>query len=598
MKSNNSLAKQQQFFQQALFLHQSGQWPEAVALYQKLLKKLPNNPQILAELGTISLKQGHFDLAVRYFRQSLTALPNQANTLINFALALSKLKRFDEALLNYDRAIALNTDHALAHNNRGIVLQQMKRYAEAIDSHTAAIAIKPDYADAYIHRGNAQQELRQYEEALSNFQTAISIRPDNADAYCNSGNVLKKLKRFPEALQNYDQALALKPNYAEAYNNRGSVFTELQQANLAFANFAQALALKPDYAEAYYNKGLAFESLQQYTQAELSYDQAIALKPDYAAAYWNKALLKLLLGDFAAGWPLYEWRWQDQQQDSARQFPQPLWLGELPIAGKTVLIYPEQGLGDFIHCCRYAALVAELGAKVVLEVPAVLFSLVSTLKGGLNIIKQGEVLPDFDLQCPMMSLPLAFKTTLDNMTACVPYLYADTFKTQLWQERLGVKRKPRIGLVWSGSTQHRNDAFRSIPLQLLTPLLSLNLDFHALQIQFRPEDERQLSNFAGLHTHQQQLNDFTDTAALAALMDLVITVDTSVAHLVGALGIPVWILLGYTTDFRWLLHRSDSPWYPTATLFRQTTCCDWASVIDNVTEKLSAYVEQPNELNP
>jgi len=556
MKSKKPLVNQQELFQQAFFLHQSGQWLQAIALYQKLLKKLPKNPQILAELGTISLKQGHFDLAIGYFRHSLAALPNQANTLINFALALAKLQRFDEALQNYELAIALNPDHPLAHNNRGIALQQMQRYSEAIDSHNVAIAIKPDYADAYIHRGNAQQQLQQFEAALCSYQSAISLRPDYADAYCNGGNALKNLYRLPEALQHYNQALALKPNYAEAYFNRGCVFTELRQWELACVNF----------------------------------EQAISLKPDYAAAYWNKALVKLVTGNFIAGWQLYEWRWQDQQQEVVRKFKQPLWLGEQPITGKTLLIYPEQGLGDFIQFCRYAALVNDLGAKVVLEVPTALFSLISTLKGEITIINQGQTLPAFDLHCPMMSLPLAFKTTLDNITAYVPYLYVDVLKTQLWKERLGTKHRPRIGLVWSGSALHRNDAFRNIPFKLLEPLLLLDLEFHALQIQFRPEDECLLSNFTKLQIHQHQLSDFTDTAALANMMDLVITVDTSVAHLVGALGIPVWVLLAYTADFRWLLHRNDSPWYPTATLFRQTTSGDWSSVIADIVQKLSGLV--------
>jgi hypothetical protein len=297
-------------------------------------------------------------------------------------------------------------------------------------------------------------------------------------------------------------------------------------------------------------------------------------------------MLKLLLGDYEEGWELYEWRWKDWGRDFVRPFPQPLWLGDAPIAGKTLLIHPEQGLGDFIQCCRYIPMVEAMGAKVLVEVTAPLVPLISTLKGSFSVVRSGQPLPHFDFHCPIMSLPLAFRTTVETIPANVPYLFADPARKALWQQRLGPRTRMRVGLAWSGNPSHKNDLNRSMPFRALAPWLALAVDFHVLQKDIRPEDAAALAQFPNVQVHSAELGDFADTAALADEMDLVISVDTSVAHLAGALGRPLWVLLPFNPDYRWFLDRSDSPWYPSATLFRQPALGDWDSVVAAVEAQL------------
>jgi hypothetical protein len=315
-------------------------------------------------------------------------------------------------------------------------------------------------------------------------------------------------------------------------------------------------------------------------EALASFDRAIAIKPDYAEGYWNKSLGLLLAGDFAQGWELHEWRWKSETTLGlqSRNFPQRLWLGTEDIAGKTILLHAEQGLGDTIQFCRYARLVKALGAKVVLEVPKALRSLLSGLEGVDELVEQGEALPAFDYHCPLLSLPLAFKTDLTNVPGSRPYLAASPQKRDAWAQRLGAKSKPRAGLVWSGSTLHKNDHNRSLTLQQLLPHLPDCCEYLSLQKEVRDVDKAVLEG-SGIRHYGEELEDFTDTAALCELMDLVISVDTSVAHLAGAIGKETWVLLPYSPDWRWLLDRHDSPWYASMTLYRQDETREWPSVL-------------------
>ena len=311
------------------------------------------------------------------------------------------------------------------------------------------------------------------------------------------------------------------------------------------------------------------------------------MKSDFANAYWNKSLVELTLGNYEQGWKLFEWRWKSFSKKCVREFSESLWLGDFSISGKTVLIYSEYGLGDVIQFCRYIKMIKDLGATVILEVDSPLVSLLSTLKTDVTIIEECSSLPAIDFQCPMMSLPLAFKTTVESIPSDIPYLFVDVDKQRVWKERLGTKTKKRIGFVCSGSTIHKDDTKRSVPLHLLKPLLDLPFEFHLLQKEIRSDDEAFLAENSQIQTHQEDLIDFSDTAALIKEMDLVISVDTSVAHLAGALGCPVWILIAWKPDWRWLLDRTDSPWYPTATLFRQPEMGSWESVISDVCQRLS-----------
>ena len=415
---------------------------------------------------------------------------------------------------------------------------------------------------------------------------AIKLNPSYAEAHSNRGNVLYELKDYEHALASHDYAITLNSNYAKAYSNRGNTLQKLKRLDEALTNHDRAINLKPDYVNAHINRGIILNQFKRLDEALISFDRAITLNPNHAGAYWNKALLKILIGEYQEGWELYEWRWKHNDQEHYRSLPQPLWLGEEPINDKILLIHSEQGLGDIIQFCRYVLMTKVEGAKVVLEAPKALISLLSSLKSNITLVEKGKTLPPFDLQCPIMSLPLAFKTTLGTIPALTPYLFSSADKQTLWHKKIGNKIKLRIGLAWSGSSGHKNDHNRSLLLKQLDLILQLPFEFHSLQKEVRTEDIETLSLYKYIHLHQDELIDFSDTAALINEMDFVISVDTSIAHLAGALGKTVWILLPFMPDYRWMLDRADSPWYPTATLYRQPKINDWESVVDEVKNNL------------
>ena len=561
-------------------LRQLKQLEAALASYNQAIALQPAYVEAHYNRGNIlnDLKQS--EAAVASYNQVIALKPDFAEVYYNLGNALNDLKQLEAALTSYDRAIALKPDFAAAYNNRGNAQRALKQFEAALASYNQAIVLKPDDAVSHYNRGVALNDLNRLEAAVAAYNEVLALQPNYADAYNNRGNALRDLKQAEAALASYRQAITLKPDYAEAYYNCGVALRDIKQTEAALAAYDRAVALKPGYVDAHGNRGNALKDLQRFDEAEASYDRAIALKPDYSEAYWHKSLLKLLLGDYEQGWRLYEWRWQTASFiNTQRSYKQPLWLGEQSLIGKTLLIYSEQGLGDTLQFCRYVPRLEALGAKVLLEAPRELFTLISTLKGNATLIEQGNELPDFDLHCPLMSLPLAFRTTVSTIPAAIPYLYSDTEKQAVRHKRLGAKTKLRVGLAWSGSSLHKNDLNRSIPLALFASLLDLPIEFHALQKEISPEDAAFLADATAIAPHQNELIDFSDTAALIAEMDLVISVDTSVAHLAGALATPVWLLLPFMPDFRWMLDRIDSPWYPTATLFRQPVIDDWASVL-------------------
>ena len=391
------------------------------------------------------------------------------------------------------------------------------------------------------------------------------------------------MAQLDEALASYDQAIRFKPDYVDAHSNRGTILQHYQQWGAAMASYDQAIALDPTYAKAHNNRGNTLQERHQIDAALASYDQAIALEPDYADAYWNKGIALLLDGDFARGWPLYEWRHKAlESTHPQRQFDQPLWLGQGSLQGKTLLLHSEQGLGDTLQFIRYAPLLAAQGARVVVELPRALMVLLADMQGVSQFIEQGQALPAYDYHCPLLSLPLAFGTTLDNIPAPAAYVRSLPSKRAQWAATLGAKAGLRIGIAWSGSTGHKNDHNRSITLAELLQHLPTGPQYISLQKELREVDQATLRANPQLRHFGPDLADFTDTAALCDLMDLVISVDTSVAHLSAALGQTTWVLLPYSPDWRWLLERSDSPWYPSARLYRQDRSMRWAGVLQRL----------------
>jgi len=523
-----TLSAQNPGLQHAVALHKSGRLADAAAEYRKLLDVSPQDPRLLSGLGGVVLQMGGIDDSIKLLVRSLEIDPDQAAAFFNLGIAHTRKKQFKRALASYDRAIAIRPNFALAYFNRGEILEKFGRPGQALACFDRTLAIRPDLPMAHFKRGQLLEKLNRADEALASFTRVLELNPSpgpsDAAIHVNCGVLLQNAKRFDEALA--------------------------------------------------------------------SYDRAIVAKPDYPEAYWFKSLALLLIGDYEQGWLLHEWRWKSSgYKRLVRNFHQPLWLGEQPVAGKTLLLHAEVGLGDSIQFCRYISMVEALGAKIILEVPTQLVSLVQTLAGGFTVVEKGRPLPDFDLHCPAMSLPLVFKTTINSVPATIPYLHADPGKQALWRQRLGIKDKPRIGLIWSGLMRGNIDANpakkRSIPLRLLEPLLRLPLEFHSLQKDYLTEDIALLKEFTQIRTHQDELHDFSDTAALVREMDLVISIDTSVAHLVGALGHPLWILLPYVTDYRWTLDGATTPWYPDAKLFRQSAISDWNGVISKVVQQLA-----------
>ena len=441
----------------------------------------------------------------------------------------------------------------------------------------------------HYNRGRLFQDLNRQQEALASYDRAVALRPDFAEALSNRGNVLQALERYAEAVTSYDAAVELRPEFAQALSNRGSALLKLNRYDDALASFDRAIRLRPQYSEALSNRGIVLHQLNRFEEALASFADAKSILPVNAEAHFGAAESLLLLGDFAAGWKEYEWRTQGQQlRHTRRNFAQPKWMGEREILGKTILLYAEQGLGDTIQFCRYVPLVAECGAKVVLEVQESLHELMGGLAGATQVVSSGSVLPEFDVQCPLLSLPLAFETNIESIPSAVPYLAASAERAAEWNARLGLKRRPRIGLAWSGRPQPPN---RSVPLRLLLPLLDNDATFVSLQKEIRQEDASILRERIDLLHFGDALTDFSDTAALIANLDLVISIDTSVAHLAGALAKPVWLLLPFTPDWRWLLERADSPWYPTARLFRQDDSRAWSNVIADLHDQLRAFLK-------
>jgi hypothetical protein len=430
-------------------------------------------------------------------------------------------------------------------------------------------------------------ELKRFDEAIAHYDRALSLRPDYHAAYSNKGMTLHELKRFDEAIAHYDRALILRPDYHAAYSNKGVTLHELKRFDEAIALYDRALSLKSDYHAAYSNKGVTLHELKRFDEAIAHYDKALSLRPDYHEATWNKSHSLLLQGDFESGFPLYESRWDVEkisEISGKRFFDKPTWLGKESLEGKKILLYVEQGLGDFIQFCRYVKLVADLGAKVILETPQSLAGLMKDLDGISQLVIKGEELPFFDYQCPLLSLPLAFKTNLQTIPNPRGYINLDDYRHKIieWKARLGSKLKPRAGLVWSGNPHHKNDSNRSLLLNDILPFLSNQLEYISLQKEVREVDKLTLDSNPHILSFPAHLNDFLDTAALIENLDLVISVDTSVAHLSGALGKKTFVLLPSTPDWRWLLDREDSPWYSSIKLYRQVAIGDWNSVLNRV----------------
>jgi len=412
----------------------------------------------------------------------------------------------------------------------------------------------------------------------------------------NRGNTLMSLQRHDDALAAFDRAIALDADFRQAWQNRGITLTRLGMLREALDNYERLIRLTAPrdahLPEAQANRAWALDRLNRRDEALDACDAAIAADPDYGLAHFNAAPICLAMGDYERGWREFEWRWKDPDfARHKRDWRQKLWLGAENLAGKRIILFAEQGFGDTIQFCRYVPMVKALGAHVILEAPPPLIALLRTLAGWDEICAFGGRLPAADFQTPLMSLPLCFDTRLETIPAETSYLAADPARVAAWAHILGPKTGPRIGLAWSGNPALKSDAVRSAPLADLTPLILPGVSYFAVQKDIKETDRAAAAAF-GVADHGARITDFADTAALISLMDVVISVDSAPAHLAGALGKPVWLLLYHAAEWRWLMDRADSPWYPTATLFRQAVAMDWREVARRVGEVLAGWVKE------
>jgi tetratricopeptide (TPR) repeat protein len=474
----------------------------------------------------------------------------------------------------------------------GLLNFDLGRMAEAIHYLSAARRANSKSVEAMSNLARALDATARCDEAIASYRQALQIAPDHPEIRFNLGNTFLKLGRLEEALSSFDGVLAVEADHVGALVNRGNTRLKLNQPLEAIASYDAALALMPDHPQILTNRGHALRRLDKPSQALADFDSAIAAAPNFAEAHFERAMALLTLGDFDAGWKAYEWRWATGAFAAQRRpFRKPLWLGREAISGETILLHAEQGFGDTIQFIRYAPMVKSRGAKVVVEVQPELQTLLSQIDG-VEIISWGRQLPEFDRHCPLLSLPLAFSTRLETIPASTPYLVAPADRVACWRERLPPARS-RAGFVWSGRSTHHNDRNRSIALTRFRALFGIRgLQCVSLQSDARDQDEEVMRDIPGLVDHGAAFRDFADTAALISLMDIVVSVDTSVAHLAGALGKPVLILLPYAADFRWMRDADRTPWYPTARLFRQPAFGDWESVIVRVGDELERCVSQ------
>jgi tetratricopeptide (TPR) repeat protein len=619
----------------ALALLQIGRLDEALASAEQAVRLAPSFAHAHANRGEVLRQQGKTQEAMASLRQALQLEPGFADAHNYLGLAFSDQDEPDEARACFQAALRLNPNFAEAHHHLGMLSLRAQQFAEARVSFEEALRLCPDFAEAHISMGVLLREQGAHDEACACFEKALNLKDDFAAAHNNLGKTLEGEGRLEEAVRCYRRALELKPRNALFLVNLANALTAqgepdealpfyrraiaLQPAEAAYlsnlgnaltlagrpdeseAYCRQALRLKPDFADAYHNLSITFGARGAVERALEFSALALRLNPDHVGARNSQAMWRLQIGDFARGWEDYEWRWK-KAKVSPRDFPQPLWDGS-PLEGRTILIHAEQGLGDTLQFIRYAPLVKQRGGTVIVECPTALGQLLAGCTGIDRLIARGAPLPPFDVHAPLLSLPRIFGTTLANVPADVPYLFADAALIEDWRRELSGVAGVKVGIAWQGNRRFPADCMRSIPLTHFTPLAQVDgVRLFSLQKGPGREQLAAVASYLPVIDLADRLDEttggFMDTAAVMKNLDLVITSDTSIAHLAGALGIPVWVALGLGADWRFLVGREDSPWYPTMRLFRQTQMGDWDGLFERIAAELRGSPGRPCQPPP
>jgi len=571
------------WFQQATTYIQNGQLDVAEIYIKRILSLHPEHAGANHCMGLIASQRREYDLACQLISRAIKSNPDEPLFHLHLGIALQMGGHFEDALASFDRTIQLKPMLVDAHIGRGYILRGLGRLEEALAAYDKATLINPESADTHRSRGDMLSGMGRMEEALIAYRQAIQINPEDSNTHCNCGVALSMLGRMEDALVSYRKAIRINPAFVRAYNNYGNALRALHRLEESLAAFEQALHISPQCGETHRNRGAALDALGRAEEALIAYEQAIRINPEDAKAHHFYAMSLLLMGDFQRGWKEYEWRWKDKDYTTPhRNFNRPLWNGE-SLHGKTILLHAEQGLGDTLQFIRYVSYVAQAGGRIVVECQKACIKLLSDIEEIDLLVQQGEPLPAFDAHAPLLSLPGILGTTLDTIPGATPYLSAPPLSSSLIEQFRMNTKDIRIGIVWAGNPEHINDRNRSIELTWFHSLLAVpNTRWYSLQVGNRHADLGKTEGFDVTEDTSPYLTDFSVTATVINQLDLVISVDTSVAHLAGALGKPVWVLLPYNREWRWLLNRDDSPWYPDMRLFRQQTRGSWQGVFEEV----------------
>ncbi|HEX8199580.1 MAG TPA: tetratricopeptide repeat protein [Isosphaeraceae bacterium] len=580
-----------------------GKLDEAVAAYRRALELRPDYAMASSNLGAALFEQGRAEEAIAALRHALELMPGSAEAHNNLGVALRDRGGLDEAEAHVREALRLQPDFVPAHNNLGTILRKQGRWDEAVAGFRRALELQPESAEALVNLADALQARGRWDEAEAGYRRAVQLRPDSAEAHHGLGLALLERGRLEEAAAGFRQALRIRPGFAAALNGLGNALTELGELDEAAACYERALEQDPDLTAAHNNLGQARARQGRPDEALASFQRALELEPDSVDAHFNRSLVWLLTGDFERGWPEYEWRWR-RSDAPIRPHPQPPWDGS-PLDGRTILLHEEQGWGDTLQFIRYAALVKRRGGQVVVEVPGSLIPLLAGCAGIDRLVATGAEPPPVDVQAPLMSLPRILGTPPAPFPADVPYLVADDRLVERWRRELDALGGFKVGIAWQGNPRHPGSRQRSIPLGEFAPLAGIE-GVRLLSLQKGPGAE-QLREAEGLFPVvdlgpglDEASGAFMDTAAVMKGLDLVISCDTAVAHLAGALGVPTWVALSSAPDWRWLLDREDSPWYPTLRLFRQwpDEPGRWGPVFERMAAELEALRKTTARMRP
>lgn len=569
----------------------TGHQREAVTAYQAAIRCYVGHAEAHCNLAnTLMIDSMRLTEAIAHSRMAIVLHPALSEAYYNLALSLRQQGLLDNAKWAYQHTLRIRPDFASGWNNLGDVLSALQRTEEARTAYHEAIRLEPLQPMARVNLGNLLREDKCYAEAKSLFRKALLIHPSHAEAWGNLGNVLRDLKLYDEADASYRCALCISPGFTHAYSNWGNLLRDLGRIGPALEVYRKAIPLQPDFAEAYYNQGITQYRAGSVEAARNSYHRAQRLQPEFAEVHLNLGFLYLSEGRYGEGWPLYEWRYKYFGLALKRRIDQvPEWDGCSDLKGRTILLYAEQGLGDTIQFSRFAHVIHRRGARVILEIQQSLVNLMSGLASDIQVVAQGETQVGYDCHFPLMSLPFVLGTTIETIP---PYGLAwepDPALIARWEDQLGPRRKLRIGLVLSGNPEHVNDQLRSIPWHTASHLASDDVEFFCLQKVVRPLDQEFIDGTENIRRFDAVIEDFVDTAILCELMDLVISVDTSVAHLSASLGRPTWVILPAMPDWRWMLGRQDSPWYPTVRLVRKPNDVPWESLFAELKKDLSEW---------